>query len=111
MNPEIPRSDEDRFLRDKLVEYFSLRAVSLKKLAGAPREKQEEILNSAIAKRALNDWIARQLEGGMSRVEVHNELGDICKEAGLEDEAQRQYKNALDLAVREGKTDITTTYE
>jgi Flp pilus assembly protein TadD len=47
----------------------------------------------------------------MSRIEVHNELGDICSEAGLDEEAQRQYKNAIDLAVREGKTEITPTYE
>lgn len=111
MNPEMSRPDEDKFLREKLVEYFSLRADSLQKLAGAPREKQEEIMDSPVAKRALNDWIARKLEGGMSRVEVHNELGDICNEAGLFDEAQRQYKNAIDLAVREGKTEIIPTYE
>jgi hypothetical protein len=68
-------------------------------------------MHSPVAKRALNDWIVRKLESGMSRIEVHNELGDICSEAGLDEEAQRQYKNAIDLAVREGKTEITPTYE
>lgn len=52
----------------------------------------------AETKKMIHEWIVKQLEENRDRVEVTNELGDICKEAGLTEESERQYKKAIDLA-------------
>ncbi len=100
MHPEMPKSGEERITREELVTYLKARKEETDALVSGLNDKKPEIIESAEGKMMLHNWITERLKL-FDRIEVTKELGDICKEAGLSEESERQYANAEQLVAAE----------
>ncbi len=93
MRIEISDPNEAKIVgREELVEYLKTKT-------------DKDLQWDVETKRKIHEWIIQNLAFS-GRMEVTDELGRICEEAGLHEEAQRQYKNAIDLAIKEENTEI-----
>ncbi len=96
----MPKTGEGRITREELVAYLKARKEEIDAIVSGPNDKKPEIIESAEGKMMLHNWISERLKL-FDRIEVTKELGDICKEAGLTEESERQYLNAKQFAAAE----------